>query len=87
MPNGKPGDHPLTDIVVYNIKVFGVEIDTKVRQIHSIAPPEIRPHLAAILWAWPRRNTSITSPILEPDGLSYVLDALLSYVQALQRQI
>jgi hypothetical protein len=38
MPNGKPGDHPLTDIVVYQIPTFTPEIDALVREIHALAP-------------------------------------------------
>lgn len=33
MPNGKLGDHPLTDIVVHRMDVFGDEIDSLVRKI------------------------------------------------------
>jgi hypothetical protein len=81
MPNGKPGDHPLTDIVVHNIEVFGSEIDNKVRRIHAASPSLLRDHLAAILWSWPQKNSNIASPVLNPQGLAYVLDTLLAYVQ------
>lgn len=33
MPNGKPGDHPLTDIVVYELEVFGPRADALIREI------------------------------------------------------
>ncbi|MGH9249419.1 MAG: hypothetical protein ACRD0W_07895 [Acidimicrobiales bacterium] len=33
MPNGKPGDHPLTDIVVHNQMVFGAPVDDLVREL------------------------------------------------------
>jgi hypothetical protein len=81
MPNGKPGDHPLTDIVVYQAKVFGDEIDGKIRRIHERASPEIKSFLAALLWSWPRKNTNITSPILNSDELSHVLDKLMACVE------
>jgi len=35
MPNGKPGDHPLTDIVVHNHEVFGSPVDDLVRELDA----------------------------------------------------
>lgn len=32
MPNGKPGDHPLTDVLVHDADVFTPEIDHLVRE-------------------------------------------------------
>jgi hypothetical protein len=82
MPNGKPGDHPLTDIVVHNIEVFGSEIYDKVRRIHAASPPAVQGHLDALLYWWPTQNPNdANSPILNSKGMSYVLDALLEYVR------
>jgi len=36
MPNGKPGDHPLTDLLVHKSKVYGKEADELIRQIASL---------------------------------------------------
>jgi hypothetical protein len=36
MPNGKPGDHPLTDILVHNLKVYGQEADDLIRKIAEL---------------------------------------------------
>ena len=36
MPNGKPGDHPLTDILVHRLDVFSPAIDEILREIESI---------------------------------------------------
>jgi hypothetical protein len=33
MPNGKPGDHPVTDIVVWKKSVFAPETDALIREI------------------------------------------------------
>jgi hypothetical protein len=35
MPNGKPGDHPLTDIVVHGMTVFGDPVDGLIRDAHD----------------------------------------------------
>lgn len=36
MPNGKPGDHPLTDIFVHTICVYGQEADDLIRKIGGL---------------------------------------------------
>ena len=33
MPNGKPGDHPITDIMVHGLRVYSPEVDDLVRRI------------------------------------------------------
>lgn len=33
MPNGKPGDHPYTDVFVHGLTVFGPPIDDLIRQL------------------------------------------------------
>lgn len=36
MPNGKPGDHPLTDVLVHGLEVFGPRADALIREIVSL---------------------------------------------------
>ena len=36
MPNGKPGDHPLTDILVHKTQVYGPEADELIRKIGEL---------------------------------------------------
>jgi len=36
MPNGKPGDHPLTDIFVHKAEVYGPEADELIRKIAGL---------------------------------------------------
>lgn len=36
MPNGKPGDHPLTDILVHKFNVYGLEADDLIRKIADL---------------------------------------------------
>jgi hypothetical protein len=33
MPNGSPGDHPLTDLINHNIPLYGGEIDELIKTI------------------------------------------------------
>jgi hypothetical protein len=37
MPNGKPGDHTLTDILVHKRNVYGQEADDLVRKIAELS--------------------------------------------------
>jgi len=32
MPNGKPGDHPITDLMIHHISVYGEPLDSQLRQ-------------------------------------------------------
>lgn len=38
MPNGKPGDHPLTDICVHKLRTFSEKADNLVCEIVSLVP-------------------------------------------------
>jgi len=37
MPNGKPGDHPVTDILVHKVTVYGDEADDLIRKIAELS--------------------------------------------------
>jgi len=37
MANGKPGDHPLTDILQWKHEVYGAEADELIRKISSLS--------------------------------------------------
>lgn len=75
MPNGKPGDHPLTDIVKHRLPMFGDEVDEKVRRIDAIASNELRDVLATLVYFWPWGDQA---PV-DPDSLSAILDSLSHY--------
>jgi hypothetical protein len=34
--NGKPGDHPITDLMIHHIAVFGEPLDTQLRQLGEL---------------------------------------------------
>jgi hypothetical protein len=36
MPNGKPGDNPITDLMIHRIAVFGEPLDTQLRQLGEL---------------------------------------------------
>lgn len=37
MAHGKPGDHPLTDILLHRIEVYGSEADEIIRQVAELS--------------------------------------------------
>ncbi len=47
MPNGRPGDHPLSDLIHHNIPLYGGEID---KLIKTIARKGKEEQLAKIQW-------------------------------------
>jgi hypothetical protein len=81
MPNGKPGDHPLTDIVKHRLETFGAELDEKVRQIDAVASDDLRDVLATLVYFWPWEKSGLVSP----HGLSAVLDSLARYAAKRRR--
>ena len=41
MPNGRPGDHPLTDLFGHHLEVYGAEADDLIRKIGDLCPEEL----------------------------------------------
>ena len=50
MPNGKPGDHPYTDIVIHGLAVYSRVADALVREIATLADERSRRELADLLF-------------------------------------
>ena len=50
MANGKPGDHPFTDIVVHGRDVYSPRIAGLVREIAGLADEQSRKALADLLY-------------------------------------
>jgi hypothetical protein len=38
MPNGRPGDHPLTDVVLHQAEIYGRDIDDLIREVAEREP-------------------------------------------------
>ena len=66
MVNGRPGDHPLTDILNWNQEVFGREADDLIREIVRLGGRRSleRPPLN-LLALDPRSNPNTDIPTLE----------------------
>ncbi len=50
MPNGKPGDHPLTDILNHELEVYSAHADKLVREIGNLADENTRRELGDRLY-------------------------------------
>jgi len=53
MPNGKPGDHPLTDMLVHGKHPFPMNKETMLREILAldpIFPDGQRPYVDQVAW-------------------------------------
>lgn len=51
MPNGKPGDHPYTDILYYGSSEFGEPVDGLVKELSKMPGFEtVSDEVANILW-------------------------------------
>ena len=51
MPNGKPGDHPYTDIVGHGRDVYSARAANLVREIAKLSDENTRRKLADMLWS------------------------------------
>ena len=82
MPNGRPGDHPFTDIVLHNFDVFSPEIDDLVRKLSATAA---RDKVADLLWQqelwWSRIEQK---PVADP---SAQLQHLLNDLRTLEHSV
>lgn len=50
MPNGKPGDHPFTDIVIHGLDVYSSQVAKLVREIAKLASDQERRKLSDLLY-------------------------------------
>ena len=53
MPNGRPFDHPITDLLTHGRHPFPSEMEAMIRALHAIDPSLLRRHdiwLAAFEW-------------------------------------
>ena len=78
MPNGKPGDHPLTDLVVHGRALFGAPYDDLIREIEAAAHGEMRQFLGSLIMFWPK---DADWTLLQPQGFELILRGLLRVVR------
>ncbi|WP_439496391.1 hypothetical protein [Bosea sp. (in: a-proteobacteria)] len=78
MANGRPGDHPYTDITTHGENLFGMGIDEMVRQLHATGSPDLRWLVSDIIWNWPL----VDYKPVQPERLSSILVAVKRYAEA-----
>ncbi len=50
MANGRPGDHPFTDIVVHNREVYGAEVTTLIKRIVALDDERLGRLASDLVW-------------------------------------
>ena len=58
MPNGKPGDHPLTDLFVHGVSVFNPQVDALIREIAELGGRDALERYADELYRADNRYTA-----------------------------
>jgi hypothetical protein len=77
VPNGKPGDHPFTDIVHHGRPIYSATADALVREIAKLADDKTRRHLEDLLMSKYNEYRNPNVPELER-FLTGLRDRLLS---------
>jgi len=81
MPNGKPGDHPYTDITIHGQDVFGLGIDAKIRRIEVEGSLELINVAGTLAGSWPWLDRGPANP----HGLAMIVDSLIKLLEAQKR--
>ncbi|MGE0501128.1 MAG: hypothetical protein AB7I79_05630 [Rhizobiaceae bacterium] len=78
MPDGRPGETPISDIVVHGEELFDAATNARVRRLCNGAPAPVVEVLATLIWHWPPvdRANGAYGGVLEPDGFAYVVERL-----------
>jgi hypothetical protein len=56
MPNGKPGDHPLTDLLTHGLPVYTERVDELLRDVARLYEHRAWRELYALVDKYDRRN-------------------------------
>ena len=82
MPNGKPGDHPYTDILYYGSSEFGEPIDGLVKELSKMPGFEtVSDEIASILWS------HSSAPAGRQRKKAKLLKAALEKLQAVKQRL
>ena len=77
MPNGSPGDHPYTDIVVHGMDVYSAHASALIREIAKLADERTRRGVLDDLFRKYNRMLTSDVPALEHE-LAQLRDRLLA---------
>ena len=73
MPNGRPGDHPLTDIAIHGAQYFDRETNERIKRLHDGPGGPILSVLSELIFSWPRRSDRWTD-LVDPDAFRRVVE-------------
>ena len=73
MPNGRPGDHPLTDIAIHGAQYFDRETNARIKRLHDGPGGPILSVLSELIFSWPRRSDRWTD-LVDPDAFRRVVE-------------
>ncbi|BCH30046.1 hypothetical protein MesoLjLc_19760 [Mesorhizobium sp. L-8-10] len=78
MPDGRPGDHPLTDISIHGEEIFDRETNARIRRLVNGAPPHLLEILDDLVWHWPRprNHESDWGELINADDFARVIEGL-----------
>lgn len=76
MPNGRPGDHPLTDIAIHGAHYFDRETNERIKRLHDGPGGPLLQVLSDLIFAWPRRPGGEWTDLVEPEGFRRMVEAI-----------
>ena len=76
MPNGKPGDHPLTDIAVHGMEYFDRETNARIKRLHDGPGGPLLSVLSELIFSWPRQPGRDWTDLVEPDRFRRVVEEI-----------
>lgn len=80
MPNGKPGDHPFTDILHVGHSEYGEPVDGFVQRLATLPGFErVRSRVASILWD--------NSPIGRMEQRASLVKAVMEQLEEIEREL
>lgn len=65
MPNGRPGDHPYTDIVTHGSTMFSSKVTELVKAVDDVGPRSAKQEVRTLLWITPRDPSGEEVKLLE----------------------
>ena len=57
MPNGRPGDHPYTDIVIHGHTMFSSKVTEIVEAVDDVGPRSAKQEVRTLLWITPKNSS------------------------------
>lgn len=68
MPNGRPGDHPVTDLMVWGTPQFDDELDAVIREFETLRPKYEMDERGDPMWDQPPLAKLIFAAKVDPDA-------------------